>query len=82
MTIEEAKKLLPVELKYPLPDGTIDNLLGIQKIAIDMADKEDKGMHYAMMAALIELKERREREDKELAERSLEIERDDWEREE
>ena len=30
---------------------------------------------------LEELKERREREDKELAERSLEIERDDWERE-
>ena len=30
---------------------------------------------------LEELKERREREDKELAERSLEIERDEWERE-
>ena len=30
---------------------------------------------------LEELKERREREDKELAERSLEIEREDWERE-
>ena len=59
MTLDEAKKLLPPELKYPLPDGTIDNLLEIQKIAIDMADQEDKGMHYAMMAALIELKERR-----------------------
>ena len=30
---------------------------------------------------LIELKERREQEDKELEERSLEIERNDWERE-
>jgi hypothetical protein len=62
MTIDEAKKLLPPELKYPLPIEVIDNLLGIQRIAIDMADKEDKGMHYAMMAALIELKERRESE--------------------
>lgn len=61
MTIDEAKKLLPPELKYPLPIEVIDNLLGVQRIAIDMADKEDKGMHYAMMAALIELKERRER---------------------
>jgi hypothetical protein len=31
---------------------------------------------------LIELKERREREDKELEEHSLEIERGEWEREE
>ena len=60
MTIDEAKKLLPAELKYPLPIEVIDNLLGIQRIAIDMADKEDKGMHYAMLAALIELKEHRE----------------------
>ena len=63
MTVDEAKELLPPELKYPLPIEVIDNLLGIQRIAIDMADKEDKGMHYAMMAALIELKERREREE-------------------
>jgi len=82
MTIDEAKALLPLQLKYPLPDGTIDNLLGIQKIAIGMSEPDEKGMHYAMMAALIELKERREREEKELAERSLEIERDEWEREE
>lgn len=60
MTIEEAKKLLPPELKYPLPDGTIDNLLEIQKIAIDMSEPDEKGMHYAMMAALIELKEIKE----------------------
>ena len=59
MKLEEAKKLLPPELKYPLPDGTIDNLLEIKKIAIGMSDPEDKGMHYALMAALIELKERR-----------------------
>ena len=59
MTIEEAKALLPLQLKYPLPDGTIDNLLGIQKIAIGMSEPDEKGMHYAMMAALIDLKERR-----------------------
>lgn len=63
MTIDEAKKLLPPELKYPLPIEVIDNLLGIQRIAIDMSDPDEKGMHYAMMAALIELKERRERDD-------------------
>lgn len=57
MTIDEAKKLLPPELKYPLPDGTIDNLMEIQKLALGMSDPEDTGMHYAMMAALIELKE-------------------------
>ena len=59
MTIEEAKKLLPPELKYPLPIEVIDNLLGIQKIAIDMSEPDEKGMHYAIMAALIEVKEER-----------------------
>jgi hypothetical protein len=86
MTLDEAKKLLPTNLKYPLPDGVIDNLINVQAIPLQFDFDEDgnnnKGMHYAMMAALIELKERREREDKELEERSLEIERDDWEREE
>lgn len=81
MTIDEAKKLLPPELKYPLPDETIDNLLEIKKIAIGMSEPDEKGMYYAMLAALIELKERRENEDNELEERSLEIEREDWERE-
>lgn len=58
MTIDEAKKLLPAELKYPLPIEVIDNLLGIQRIAIDMSEPDEKGMYYAMLAALIELKER------------------------
>lgn len=64
MTIDEAKKLLPPELKYPLPDETIDNLINVQAIPLQFDFDEDgsgKGMHYAMMAALIELKERRER---------------------
>ena len=65
MTIDEAKKLLPVELKYPLPIEVIDNLLGIQGIAIDMSEPDEKGMHQVIMAALIELKERRERESNE-----------------
>ena len=66
MTIDEAKKLLPPELKYPLPDETIDNLINVQAIPLQFDFDEDennnKGMYYAMMAALIELKERRERE--------------------
>ena len=59
MTIDEAKKLLPPELKYPLPIEVIDNLLGIQRIAIDMSEPDENGMHYALMAALIELKEKK-----------------------
>ena len=62
MTIEEAKKLLPAELKYPLPDGVIDNLINVQAIPLQFdfdEDGNDKSMHYAIMAALIELKERR-----------------------
>jgi hypothetical protein len=88
MTIGEAKKLLPPNLKYPLPDGVIDNLINCTSIPcrFDIKDEdgtsENLGYAYALLAALIELKERREREDKELAERALEIERDDWEREE
>ncbi len=62
MTIDEAKKLLPPELKYPLPDETIDKLLEIKKITIALSDSRCIGKHYEMMAALIELKERRERE--------------------
>lgn len=61
MTVDEAKKLLPVELKYPLPDGVIDNLINVQAIPLQFDFDEDgngnKGMDYAMMAALIELKE-------------------------
>ena len=88
MTIGEAKKLLPPNLKYPLPDGVIDNLINCTSIPcqFDIKDEdgtsENLGYAYALLAALIELKERREREDKELEERSLEIERDEWEREE
>lgn len=86
MTIDEAKKLLPSQLKYPLPDDIIDNLINVQAIPLqfdfDEGGNNNKGMECAMMAALIELKERREQEDKEDEERSLEIERDEWEREE
>lgn len=64
MTIDEAKKLLPAELKYPIPDGVIDNLINVQAIPLqfDFSGEDgngNKGMDYAMMAALIELKERR-----------------------
>jgi hypothetical protein len=67
MTLDEAKKLLPPELKYPLPDGVIDNLISVQAIPLqfdfDKDENNNKGMYYAIMAALIELKERRERDE-------------------
>lgn len=58
MTIEEAKSLLPSELIYPLPDDVIDNLIDVSTIPIKFND-DNKGMYYALLAALIELKERR-----------------------
>lgn len=67
MTLEEAKKLLPPNMTYPLPDSTIDNLINVQAIPLQFDFNEDgndnKGMDYAMMAALIELKERREHDE-------------------
>ena len=65
MTINEAKKLLPPNLKYPLPDGVIDNLIDCTSIPIRFDIKDDDGTSenlgyaYALLAALIELKERR-----------------------
>lgn len=88
MTINEAKKLLPPNLKYPLPDGVIDNLINCISIPcqFDIKDEdgtsENLGYAYALLAALIELKERREQEYEEAEEKALEVERADWEREE
>jgi len=68
MTLDEAKKLLPTNLKYPLPDGVLDNLINCTSIPIrfDIKDEDgtsnNLGYNYALLAALIELKERRERE--------------------
>ena len=65
MTVAEAKKLLPPNLKYPLPDGVIDNLINCTSIPcqFDIKDEdgtsENLGYAYALLAALIELKERR-----------------------
>lgn len=69
MTIDEAKALLPTELIYPLPDCVIDNLINVQTIPIKFTDDDDddvndKGLNYALLAALIELKERRGRDGK------------------
>ena len=67
MTIEEAKRLLPTNLKFPLPDGVVENLIDCTSIPIrfDLKDddgtSENLGYAYALLAALIELKERRER---------------------
>ena len=68
MTIEEAKALLPPSMKYPLPDDVLDNLINVCEIPIkwgtDDEESDNKGMYCAMMAALIELKERREQDPK------------------
>ena len=67
MTIDEAKRLLPTNLKFPLPDGVVENLIDCTSIPIrfDLKDddgtSENLGYAYALLAALIELKERRER---------------------
>ena len=54
MTIDEAKKLLPAELKYPLPDETIDKLMEVKKITIALSESRCIGKHYEMMAAVID----------------------------
>lgn len=68
MTLDEAKKLLPFNLKYPLPDGVVDTLIDCTSIPVRFDIKDDDGTSenlgyaYALLAALIELKERRERD--------------------
>jgi len=65
MTVDEAKKLLPPNLKYPLPDGVIDNLINCTLIPCQFDIKDEDGTSenlsyaYALLAAMIELKERR-----------------------
>ena len=66
MTIEEAKALLPPELKYPLPAATLMNLLDICAIPLKFKFDESgnelengNGLDSATLAAVIELMERR-----------------------
>jgi len=58
---------------------TIDEWIDELKYG-DLDSIKDRLDAIELIEFLEELKERREREDKELAERSLEIEREDWER--
>ena len=58
--LNKYKKLLPPELKYPLPDEVLDNLLDKKALfteswGTDLCDAYD----ICLLAALIELKERR-----------------------
>ena len=58
--MDKYKKLLPSELKYPLPDEVLDNLLDKKALfaeswGTDLCDAYD----ICLLAALIELKERR-----------------------
>lgn len=60
MTIEEAKALLPPEMKYPLPDAVLMNLLDVCAIPFKFKfDESENGLDYATLAAVIELIERR-----------------------
>lgn len=61
MTVDECKALLPRELKYPLPDAVIDNLIDVHALFVGHG-LEDDNMHYALLAALVELRERRGQE--------------------
>lgn len=74
--------LLKSFAKYPC-DWEIPTTLDGWISRLDNGDADDlsKSEQVEIKKLLVELKERRENEDKELEERSLEIEREDWERE-
>ena len=60
--VKHAKFLLPSQLKFPLPDETVDALITTQEIAIHLREDDDvdtTNHKYALLAALIELKELR-----------------------
>lgn len=60
MTIEDAKAFLPPEMKYPLPDDVLTNLLNVCSIPFKFKfDDCGNGLDYATLAAVIELIERR-----------------------
>ena len=64
--LEHAKSLLPNQLKFPLPDETVDALITTQEIAIHLREDDDvdtTNHNYALLAALIELKELRAKKD-------------------
>lgn len=56
-------------------------LLADRSKAGDIGEYFHREQCAELLELMIELKERREQEDKEDEERSLEVERDDWERE-
>lgn len=64
---EHAKSFLPSQLKFPLPDETVDALITTQEIAIHLPEDDDidttNNHNYALLAALIELKELRAEKD-------------------
>ena len=63
MKIDEYKALLPKELKYPLSDGVLDNLLDKKSLFVDGWGADlCTDIDICLLAALIELKERREKE--------------------
>jgi len=64
--LKHSKSLLPSQLKYPLPEETVDALITTQGIVIHLREDDDVDMtnhNYALLAALIELKELRAEKD-------------------
>ena len=58
--VTKCKALLPKELKYPLPDEVLDNLLDKKALFVDGWGTDlCNAVDVCTLAALIELKERR-----------------------
>jgi hypothetical protein len=78
--------VLPTSVRDYCVDGVEDEKMNLDKwidrFNNDKVNNLSLSEQEELKSLLISLRHHREREDKELAERSLEIERDDWEREE
>ena len=58
--MDKYKRLLPPELKYPLPDEVLDNLIDKKSLFVDGRVTDlCNAVDICTLAALIELKERR-----------------------
>ena len=64
--LKESKSLLPAQLIFPLPEDSVDALIFTQELAVHCCedkDADETDRDYALLAALIELKELRAKKD-------------------
>ena len=64
--LKQSKSLLPPQLTFPLPEDIVDALILTQEVAIHCRednDADETNRDYALLAALIELKELRAEKD-------------------